>query len=35
MEKKYIIWIMLALAIAGGLAYNAMNPTTYKHPMQR
>ena len=35
MEKKYIIWIMLALAAAGGLAYNAMNPTTYKHPMQR
>ncbi len=35
MEKKYIIWIMLGLAIAGGIAYNAMNPTTYKHPMQR
>ena len=35
MEKKYIIWIMLALAVAGGLAYNAMNPTDYKHPMSR
>jgi hypothetical protein len=35
MEKKYIIWIMLALAVAGGLTYNVMNPTPYKHPMSR
>lgn len=35
MAKKYIIWIMLGLAVTGGLAYNVMNPTAYKHPMQR
>lgn len=35
MQKKHIIIILIGLAIAGGLTYNIMNPTPYKHPMSR
>jgi len=35
MSKKTIIIVLLALAVGGGIAYNVMNPTEYKHPMQR
>lgn len=35
MNKKTIIIVLIALAAAGGIAYNVMNPTQYKHPMQR
>jgi hypothetical protein len=35
MNKKTVIIILIALAVIGGAAYNVMNPTEYKHPMQR
>ena len=35
MSKKTIIIALIVLAAIGGAVYSTMNPTEYKHPMQR
>jgi len=35
MNKKTVIIALIVAAVVGGIAYNVMNPTNYKHPMQR
>ena len=32
---KIAIYVLIGLLVAGGLAYKAMNPAAYKHPLHR